>query len=261
MILKINNSNFGNFSTKRYLYLFLLLLLCQVIFWFKFRTLEQELEVVSTPPSENTMKAFTFGDDEFYFRFKSFEVQNMGDTFGRFTSLKKYDYNKLYGWFKELEKLNYVSNYLPSLAAYYFSQTPKIEDRRYIVKFLQEHALKDLEKKWWWLYQASFIANYDLKDKDLAVSIASKLKDVKNAPVWAKQTAGIYLAQSGNSCEAIRVMSEVVNDLENSDEKDKKKKEEELDYMEYFINRELEKLKEKGSFDLDQCFNNKTTKE
>ena len=46
----------------------------------------------------------------------------------------------------------------------------------YIVKFLLQHALKDPEKKWWWLYQASYIANYSLKNKDMAIRMAYLLQ-------------------------------------------------------------------------------------
>ena len=125
MILEKNNFNIlKNISiTSKYLSIFIVLLVVQIVFWSKYVSIKAELEVVSTPPNEKTMEAFSFGDKEYYFRLKSFQVQNMGDTFGRFTSLKKYDYKKLYAWFIELEKLNYNSNYLLSLMDYYFSLT------------------------------------------------------------------------------------------------------------------------------------------
>lgn len=260
MILEKNNFNFlKNISiTSKYLSIFIVLLVVQIVFWSKYVSIKAELEVVSTPPNEKTMEAFSFGDKEYYFRLKSFQVQNMGDTFGRFTSLKKYDYKKLYAWFIELEKLNYNSNYLPSLMAYYFSQTPIVEDKSYVVDFLTQHALKQPEKKWWWLYQASYIANYEVKNKDLAVELALKLKEVapQSAPLWAKQTAGMFLAQKGDSCEAVRVISEVMNELENNTVKSIEEKEKEMNYMRFFLDKEVKKLKEDKTFQVEKCFFN-----
>lgn len=261
MILKRNNFKClikNNLIVNRYLYIFIVLMLVQIFFWYKYSSIQAELDVVTTPPNEKTMRAFTFGDNEFYFRLKSFQVQNMGDTFGRFTSLKKYDYKKLYGWFVELEKLNYMSNYLPSLIAYYFSQTPIKEDKMYVVKFLEQHALKNPEKKWWWLYQASYIANYEIKNRDLAIKLATKLRNVApdTAPLWTKQTAGIFLAQKGDSCEAIRVISEVMNERERNNVKSLDEKEEELNYMKFFLERELNKLNENKNFNVEKCFFN-----
>ena len=260
MILEKNNFNFlKNISiTSKYLSIFIVLLVVQIVFWSKYVSIKAELEVVSTPPNEKTMEAFSFGDKEYYFRLKSFQVQNMGDTFGRFTSLKKYDYKKLYAWFIELEKLNYNSNYLPSLMAYYFSQTPIVEDKSYVVDFLTQHALKQPEKKWWWLYQASYIANYEVKNKDLAVELALKLKEVapQSAPLWAKQTAGMFLAQKGNGCEAVRVISEIMNELENNTVKSIEEKEKEVNYMRFFLDKEVKKLKEDKTFQVEKCFFN-----
>lgn len=260
MILGKNNFNFlKNISlTNKYLCIFIVLIVVQILFWNKYVNVKAELEVVSTPPNEKTMNALSFGDKEYYFRLKSFQVQNMGDTFGRFTSLKKYDYKKLYNWFIELEKLNYDSNYLPSLMAYYFSQTPIVEDKIYVVNFLKQHSLKQPEKKWWWLYQASYIANYEMKNKDLAIELASKLKEVapNSAPLWAKQTVGMFLAQKGNSCEAVRIISEIMNELENNTTKTIEEKNREMNYMKFFLEKEISKLKEDTTFQVEECFFN-----
>ena len=179
----------------------------------------------------------------------------MGDTFGKFTSLIKYDYNKLFAWFYELEKLNYQSNYLPALSAYYFSQTPNKQDKLYTVYFLKQHALKNIEKKWWWLYQASYIANYGIGDKKLAIELATILKNLnlKNIPFWVKQTLNIFLSQWNDSCEAVRIISEIMNEIENN--LSNKDKETELNYMKFFLNKELKKIEKYDNFDIKKCFN------
>ena len=250
MTLKINNFKL----TKLYLVFFIILLFVQVLFWTENRSIRATLPIVKDPPSEKTMKAFTLGDDEFFYRLKGAQVQNMGDTFGRFSPLKDYDYGKLYAWFIALEKLNFKSNYLPSMVAYYYSQTQNVPDRRYVVKFLTQHALKDPKNKWWWLYQASYIANYSLKDKDLAIRLARMLQKYApdNVPLWVKQTASVYLSEKGENCEAIRVINEVLRDIEKDNTKTDEEKEKELNYMNYFLQREASKITEK---EFTKCMN------
>ncbi len=87
----------------------------------------------------------------FIFRNFAFKIQNAGDSWGRFTALKHYNYQKLQGWFYLLDELDSQSNFIPSLASYYYSQTQNPEDTIYIIEYLRDHANKDLRNKWWWL--------------------------------------------------------------------------------------------------------------
>lgn len=268
MILKENNSkksfklkleyvkDFCSVNRLRiYLILLVFLLVIQFLFWTRIISVRAYLDVVETPPSSKTIEAFSFGDSEYYFRLKLFKVQNMGDTYGRFTSLAKYDYKKLYDWFILLENLNRQSNYLPSLVAYYYSQTPNIENRIYPVKFLERHALLNPQKNWWWLYQAIHIAFFDMKNEELGLDLAYKLKEYSpdTAPIWTKQMVAILLAKKGNECEAVRVISEILNDYERNTTKNEKEKEDEMNYMKYFINSNIEMLKEKN-ININNCF-------
>ena len=86
------------------------------------------LEIVPDVPSINTIRIMSLGDEQFYFRILALQLQNSGDSFGRFTALKEYDYAALSKWFYLLDELDYKSNYIPSLAAYYYSNTQKVED-------------------------------------------------------------------------------------------------------------------------------------
>lgn len=258
----VKNFNFKSFKNKYilnrlavYIYVLILLLSVQFFFWKTITNVRAFLDVVPIPPSEKTVKAFSFGDEEFYFRTKLFKVQNMGDTLGRFTSLKKYDYSKLYNWFIVLEKLNSKSMYLPSLAAYYFSQTPNKDDKIYMVNFLKGYALLNPEKNWWWLYQSVYIAFYGMNNKELGIELAYKLKEVspETAPLWTKQMVAILLSKKGDDCESVRVISEILNDYENNKDKTEEEKEVELNYMKYFIEKKINILNSKH-INVNNCF-------
>ncbi|HSQ97143.1 MAG TPA: hypothetical protein VLL98_00290 [Rickettsiales bacterium] len=222
---------------------FIIFLILQIVFWKKTENIKPNLGIVPEVPTLATVKAFSFGDEEFYFRIKGLRLQNAGDTFGRFLPLKDYDYKKLTEWFMLLDNLDNKSNYIPSLAAYYYSMTQNTKDLIYIIDYLEQHADRDPQNKWWWFYQAMSIANNLYKDKDLAIRLATKLKNSSpdDAPLWTKQMLALLLADKGENCEAIKIINSIIDDYEKKDEKIS---DEELNFMRYFIEQKIKKLKE-----------------
>jgi len=217
----------------------LVLSLClQIGFWFHIKNIRPELGIVPDVPGKQEIQAFTFGDDEFYFRVLAFIIQNSGDTFGRFTPLRYYDLNKLYYWFILLDGLDSKSNMMPTLAAYYFAQTQNAPDVRYVVDYLYVHATRDVEHKWWWLIQAIYLAQYKLKDMDLALKVSKPLLSDKVLP-WAQEMAAIVHEQRGEMEDALKIMETIKNNAKNLSDSD-------LKYILYFIEERLGKLDEMG---------------
>ena len=93
----------------------------QFFFWWKTENIQPEIHIVPPLPSKYSVEALSLGDKEFYFRVLALKIQNAGDSFGRFTALKYYDYETLYHWFKIMDGLNHKSKFIPSLASYYYS--------------------------------------------------------------------------------------------------------------------------------------------
>jgi len=225
----------------------------QIAFWYKTENIKPKLGLLPKIPNKYLIKALSFGDEEFFFRTQAYKIQNAGDTFGRFSALKDYNYKDLYQWFVILDSLDSKSDYVPSLAAYYYSQTQRKSDTRYIVDYLEQHADKDPEAKWWWYYQATNIANHILKDQDKALEISYKLKDIKaDIPLAARQLSAIIRKARGEDCEAIMLIQEIAEDYEKSGE-NRKLTDEQLSFMQYFIKRRLDSLKVKN-FDVSKCF-------
>lgn len=219
-------------------YLFFILLSLQLAFWFNTKSMRPDMSIVPEVPGEVAVKANSLGDEQFYFRILGFEIQNAGDLFGRFSALKSYDYEKLYAWFKLLDSLDSNSNYIASTAGYYFSQTQYTPDVLYVVKYLDEHASRDLEKKWWWMAQAVYLANHKLKDKDYALELAYKLSMAPgDIPMWARQMPAFIHEQRGEKEQAYIIIKDLLDNYKNL-------KQEELNFMHYFIKDRLEMLKE-----------------
>ncbi len=234
-----------------FIVIFILLFSLQFFFWLKAEKIKPDVNIVPKLPSAQAVAAFSFGDSQFYFRVNALRIENAGDSFGRFTPLKQYDYEELYKWFKLLDGLDSKSKYVPTLAANYYSQTQNKEDTRYVIQYLDEYASRDIDENWWWMFQAVYIANTTLKDNELALKLAYKLSENNNvrAPIWTKQFPAFIEAKMGEDCKAFIIINKILKDSEGRENEIPAK---EMDFMRYFIKERLENLKKKN-FDPSQC--------
>ena len=207
----------------------------QGLFWYHTREIQPEIGIVPDVPGEPTVRALSFGDEEAFFRFYALGIQNSGDTFGRFTALYKYDFKKLYQWFHLLDTLNNTSNYLPSMATYYFSQTQNPSDVRYIVDYLDEYTLGRVKDKWWWVVQGVYLAQHKLNDSDRAQQLAERLRGVHGIPIWAQQTPAFIHEQRGEFGDALVIIEDIMKNPEEYSQG-------ELNFMKYFVDERLGRL-------------------
>lgn len=207
----------------------------QLVFWNSSRNVFPDMAIVPDVPGREVVKALSLGDEQFYFRVLALEIQNAGDTYGRFTPLKNYDYDKLSQWFNLLDTLDPKSDYIPSLATYYYAQTQNVPDVRYIVDYLYQHGSRDVTHKWWWLLQAMYLANHKLEDKDLALKVGAPMIEAQGIPLWARQFPAFIYEQKGEREQALYVMEHVLE----SAGKDKLTREE-FNFMKYFIEERIE---------------------
>ena len=217
--------------------LLLLALAGQGLFWNHTRQVMPELGIVPNVPGERTVKALAFGDDQAFFRLLGLQIQNSGDTFGRFTALYKYDYHKLYLWFSLLSDLDPNSSYIAAMASYYFSQTQNPSDVRYVVQYLDEFTEGRAREKWWWIAQASYLANNRLHDSAWALRLAERLRGVKGIALWAQQLPAFIHEQRGEYADALDIIKGVLADTSQYSQG-------ELNFMKNFIDERLGKMKE-----------------
>lgn len=126
-------------------------------------------------PRERAIPALAFGDEQFLFRYLALNLQNAGDTGGRVTPLRDYDYGQVIKWLELLNGLDLRSHWPISMANGYFGQTPKIEDVRPIVRYMQGHVAQQPELKWPWLVNGVFLSRHRLKSDWLALDVARQL--------------------------------------------------------------------------------------
>lgn len=234
----------GDPAMKLAVAIFVLFLGAQVAFWFHTRAIKPEMGLVPDVPGERTVRALSFGDEEAFFRLLALNIQNSGDTFGRFTPLYKYDFNKLYHWFHLLDGLNDTSNYLPAMATYYFSQTQNTQSVRYIVDYLDEHTDGRAAQKWWWVVQATYLAMHKMQDMDRALMLAQRLAKERTIPIWAQQMPAFVHEKRGEFGDALSIIQEILKHPEDFSEG-------ELNFMRYFVDERLGRL-DKVKKELDE---------
>mgnify|MGYP005726842409 CR=1 FL=1 len=224
-------------------FLLLVFLTVQISFWWQVRHVRPVLEILPAPPTEAVANAMALGDTQFLFRALAIRLQHAGDTFGRISPLKHYDYETLSGWFALLDGMDRTSDLMPTLAAYYYSQTQKTEDVRYMVDYLHAHAMKAPEDKWWWLVQAAYLANHRMGDKALALQVTQPLLEIESAPLWARQMPAFIPEQRGEVAEALAIMEGIRQNVDTL-------RQDELNFMRYFIEERLgaleKQLEEQG---------------
>ncbi len=236
---------------KIYLYCFIICFFLQLLFWFNTQNVKPKYDIVPKVPNKYLVPVISLGDKEFLFRALGERLQNSGDVFAGFVSLKNYNYPLLYQWFTMLDGLNVKSNFIPALASYYYSQTQNRPDTIHVINYLDEHSSKDIDENWWWMYQAMMIAKIDLKNNDLALELAYKLSNnhAKKAPIWTREFPALIHSQMGDNCLAFKVTEKILQDNESGvRELDPK----ELELMRYFINSQLSNLKKQG-FNPNKC--------
>lgn len=224
-------------AATRYARIALLFLMVQAAFAFISMKRIPDLGVVPDLSSEQELRLLSFGDGQLLFRIMAFRLNNTGDTFGRFTQLSAYNMEKIHQWFTRLDAFDSTANHLPSMAAYYFSQTQNHEDVRHLVDYLYEHSYYRPQEKWWWLTQGVYLAMHKLKDDALALKIAAPLVGIKDIPYWAQQMPAFVHEKRGEFEDAATIMTNIL-------EEDEKLTQGELNYIRYFMDERLKRLKE-----------------
>jgi hypothetical protein len=210
----MNRVYFYSNSHKIFFWCFLACFAGQILFWFKTENYHPSAQVMPEAPSQVIASAISFGDKEYLFRILGIRLINSGDVFAGFSPLKNYDYGRIYRWMKTLDNLNSESFVTPYTASFYYSNVQEVEKNREIIKYLDEHASQNPEKKWMFFSFAAMIAKFKLKDMPLAQSLAKKISQIddKTIPMINLQLYAILSEEMGESCVAYNEMKRI-NDL------------------------------------------------
>lgn len=231
--------------------LILVALGAQIGLWYKTHLIQPKLGIMYEVPSQTEAKALAFGDEQLYFRAQVLNLQFMGDSWGRSTPLKDYDYKLVYRWLSFLDQFDPESNFLPSTAAYYYSKTQRPSDVAYLLDYLEERSFKNPEYNWWWLSQSIYLANSILGDKERAIKIAAVLRSVQkdDLPIWARQMEAFLREDLGEKEQAASIMCDSIRNSNNF----KNLPRHEIDFFVHFFQERLKTWKGKENELIEYC--------
>jgi hypothetical protein len=175
---------------------------------------ERRADWPGVPPAPPVLlaPALALGDPQLFYRAAAFALQNMGDGGGRVTPLADYNHARLSDWLDLLDRLDPEARYAPTLAAYYFSQTPDRDGLRRIVAYLGRVGARDPARNWRWLAHAAWLARHRLQDLPLALTAARYLAGLPadDVPLWARQMPAFVLAEVGEREAARDLMATIL---------------------------------------------------
>lgn len=202
----------GRMSHRLALYAFFAIALClNGLFWTNSRTVLEEWDNVGTPPTPTMMRVAALGDDGMAYRLTGYTLQNIGNTAGRFESLKKYDYAALKEWLMLSHVLDDRSNYTPFMASYIFGPIDGEPERtRRIVEYLEVQGRAPYPDQWRWFAQAVYLSRYYVKDDAYSLKLAHQLADMPGVAAWARQMPAFVQLKMGDKEAAYAFMLEML---------------------------------------------------
>lgn len=167
--------------------------------WLTVRDVQAKWGNVPPPPNKEASAGAGLGDKQFAYRSISMMLQNLGDSGGRYTPLKDYNYDRLAEWFFLADKLDAESDYIPFLAAFYFGNVQEPQKLPPVIEYLHEVGKRGENEKWRWLAQGVHLAKYRVQDLDLAYKLADALSNLKDIdmPIWAKNMNVLIMSDKG----------------------------------------------------------------
>lgn len=187
-------------------------ILCNLFFWFSVRHIQSHWGNVPPAPSKDFAASAGLGDTAFSYRIIGLMLQNLGDTGGRFTALKEYNYDELAKWFYIQQQLDPRSNFSPYIAAYYFSASQVPDKIRPLLGYLSVVGGSERDQKWRFLAQAVYLARFIVKDNALALELAKKLaaNPNKDMPIWTRNMPAFVLNRQGDKKAAYQLLVEIL---------------------------------------------------
>lgn len=192
--------------------LFILAIAAHISVWLHVRDVRGQWLNVPPIPSETGVTTSTLGDKQFAYRLIGIMLQNLGETGGRNTAFKEYNYEDLSSWMMLADKLDPQSHFTPFLAAYYYGASNEADQLEPLVDYLAVVGVRPGGERWRWLAQAIYIARWQMKDLDKALLLARRLAGLSepDMPAWTRQMPAFILNAKGDKKEAIAIMLEIL---------------------------------------------------
>jgi len=165
-------------------------------------------EDLGPAPAENVLRLAAIGEpialgDLLMLYLQAFDYQA-----GTKVPYRDLDYDRLIGWLARILALDPGGQYPLMSASRLYADIPDAARQRKMLDFIYAEYLKDPNRRWPWLAQATILAKHRLKDLPLARKFAVALQQhttTPDAPVWVRQMEP-FILEDMNELEAAKIM-------------------------------------------------------
>lgn len=220
----------------------------QICVWFFAHTIKPKYIITPFPPTKTEIEAMSFGDRQLLFRMLVFKIQNAGDAIGQYHNFNEYDYKKLRTWFEALDDIDSHSEYIPYMAAYYYSIVRNVEKSKIIADYIANYASVDPQKHWRLMTTALYIYKTQVPHSENEIYAIGELLLTQKIPMWAKALAAFFLKESGDLCASYELIMKVTADEEISSDDNIQDR-----FLIETLNENIEQLKKHGRDVVSRC--------
>jgi hypothetical protein len=220
----------------------------QICVWFFAHTIKPKYIITPFPPTKTEIEAMSFGDRQLLFRMLVFKIQNAGDAIGQYHNFNEYDYKKLRTWFEALDDIDSHSEYIPYMAAYYYSIVRSVEKSKIIADYIANYASADPQKHWRLMTTALYIYKTQVPHSENEIYAIGELLLTQKIPMWAKALAAFFLKESGDLCASYELIMKVTADEEISSDDNIQDR-----FLIETLNENIEQLKKHGRDVVSRC--------
>ena len=220
----------------------------QICVWFFAHTIKPKYIITPFPPTKTEIEAMSFGDRQLLFRMLVFKIQNAGDAIGQYHNFNEYDYKKLRTWFEALDDIDSHSEYIPYMAAYYYSIVRNVEKSKIIADYIANYASADPQKHWRLMTTALYIYKTQVPHSENEIYAIGELLLTQKIPMWAKALAAFFLKESGDICASYELIMKVTADEEISSDDNIQDR-----FLIETLNENIEQLKKHGRDVVSRC--------
>ena len=177
----------------------------QIIFFYKDRYILPRFQITELPPSKLEIGLKSAGDKEYIYRKLLWDLKSSGDKLGVNSWIESYDYNKLYIWFKELEKIDTNSHAVSEIAAKYYGSTRNTDNLHIIAKYLLDNFDSRVDEGRTDSLIAVLSIAYEMKDDNLiSLVLERSIKlPVLESPLILKFFGLGYFFEKKDYCKAV----------------------------------------------------------
>jgi len=165
-------------------------------------------EDLGPPPSEGALRLASVGEPIALGKLLMLYIQAFDYQAGTRTPYRDLNYDHLEQWLDRVLELDPDGQYPLMSASRLYAEVPDSAKQRKMLEFVYREYLKDPNRRWPWLAQATVIAKHELKDLALAREYAVALQKhttTPDAPPWVRQMEP-FILEDMNELEAARIL-------------------------------------------------------